>query len=203
MELVPTTIAVGWASGLNAYGTALVLCLLGRAGVTDVPPELESNGVLIGSAVMYAIEFVTDKVPFLDSTWDLVHTAIRPAIGTLLGIEFADADNAAHVYAVAGGTGATALVSHGIKASLRLGINASPEPVTNFIASVFEDVTAGVLATLAVTHPTIAVSIVAVLLVVGLALVWFIHTRIRRAWRRYKEHRRVQKQGLDPPPPEP
>jgi len=201
VELIPTTVAVGWASGLNAYGTALVLCLLGRAGVTDVPPELQSNGVLIGSGVMYAIEFVTDKVPFLDSTWDLAHTIIRPAIATVVGVQFADADHAAHVYAVGGGTGATALVSHTIKASLRLGINASPEPVTNFIASVAEDITAGVLATLAVTHPEIAVTIVAILAVAGIALVWFIHTRIRRAWRRYKEYRRYKDGARAGPPP--
>lgn len=194
---------MGWASGLNAYGTTLVLCLLGRAGVTDVPPDLQSNAVLIGSAVMYAIEFVVDKIPFLDSTWDLFHTAIRPVIAGILGIQFADADHAAHQYAVMTGTGATALVSHGIKASLRLGINASPEPVTNFIASVFEDITAGVLATLAVTHPTIAVTLVAILAIIGIALVWFIHNRIRRAWRRYREYREARRHGRDPPPAPP
>ena len=144
---------------------------------------------------MFAIEAVVDKIPYVDTSWDVISTAVRPAIGTLLGIQFAEADHAAHEAAVAGGTGATALISHGIKASLRLGINASPEPVTNFIASVFEDITAGLLATLAVTYPLIAASIVGVLFVVGLLLVWFIHTRIRRAWRRYRQWRQDRGRG--------
>src|SRR5918992_4107063 len=95
MELVPTAISAGYAAGLNAYGTVLLLGLLGRAGFGEVPDELTTTPILIAAGVMYAVEFVTDKVPLLDSFWDLFHWAIRPAIGSLIGIEFADLDQAA------------------------------------------------------------------------------------------------------------
>src|SRR3954463_11004218 len=118
MYLVPTAISAGYAAGLNAYGTVALLGLLGRAGFGEVPDELNSNGVIIAAGVMYAIEFVTDKVPYLDSVWDLLHTAIRPAIGSLIGIEFADLDQVTGAETVAAGGlgGATALASHGLKA---------------------------------------------------------------------------------------
>jgi Domain of unknown function (DUF4126) len=92
MELVPTTISVGYAAGLNAYGTVFMLSLLGRAGFGQVPDQLTTTPILIAAGVMFAIEFITDKVPLLDSAWDVLHTAIRPAIGSLLGISFADLD---------------------------------------------------------------------------------------------------------------
>jgi hypothetical protein len=80
VDLTATTISVGYASGLNAYGTTLILCLLGRAGIGDVPQDLTSNPILIGSAVMFAIEFVVDKIPYLDDAWDVVHTVVRPVM---------------------------------------------------------------------------------------------------------------------------
>jgi hypothetical protein len=80
MDLVPTLISSGWASGVNAYLTVVLMSLLGRAGVGDVPEELQSDGVLVAAVVLYAIEFVVDKVPLLDSAWDVLHTAVRPGI---------------------------------------------------------------------------------------------------------------------------
>lgn len=203
MDLTATTISVGYASGLNAYGTTLILCLLGRAGIGDVPPDLTSNPILIGSAVMFAIEFVVDKIPYVDDAWDVVHTVVRPVIAALLGVQFAEADHAANQVAAVGGAGATALVSHTIKAGLRLGINVSPEPFTNFVVSTGEDITAGAVASLAVTHPLIAVSVVTVLLVIGIALVIFLATRIRRSIRNRQERRRRKHEGLPPQPPGP
>ena len=139
MELVPTLISTGWASGVNAYATVLVLGLLGRAGFGTelVPEQLTETPILVGAGVMYAIEFVTDKVPYVDNLWDLISTAVRPAIGSAIGLEYASADNLDGLdQALAGGgSGAIALISHGVKAGLRLGINASPEPFTNILAS--------------------------------------------------------------------
>lgn len=146
---------------------------------------------------MFAIEFAVDKVPYVDSAWDTIHTVIRPVIAGLLGIQFADADHAANEVAAVGGATSTALLSHAIKAGLRLGINVSPEPFTNFAASIFEDVLAGTVSTLAVTHPLIAVSVVSVLLVIGIALVIFLASRIRRAIR----NRRARRAGRPPPDP--
>jgi hypothetical protein len=201
MDLTATTISIGYASGLNAYGTTLVLCLLGRAGVGDVPHDLTSNPILIGSAVMFAIEFVVDKVPYADDAWDAIHTVIRPLIASLLGVQFADADQAANQVAAVGGATATALLSHGIKAGLRLGINVSPEPFSNIIVSSGEDIVAGGVASLAVTHPLIAISIVSVLLAVGITLVVFLASRIRRAVRNRRERLRRRRQREPPAQP--
>jgi hypothetical protein len=191
MELVPTTISVGYAAGLNAYGTVFMLGLLGRAGFGQVPHELTTGPILIAAGVMFAIEFITDKVPLLDSTWDILHTAIRPAIGSLLGISFADLDKVTgpETVAVGGASGATALVAHGLKAGIRLGINTSPEPVTNIIASLTEDaLMAGVVA-LALKEPFIALAVVVVLLAIGISLVIFMRNRIKRALARRRERR--------------
>lgn len=188
MELIPTIFSTGWASGVNAYATVLLLGLLGRAGVGDVPDELTKDPVVIGAAVMYAIEFVADKVPYLDSTWDLAHTVIRPAIGSAIGVEFADLDTANAVLAGAGG-GTTALASHSVKAGLRLAINTSPEPITNIIASLGEDVAAAGVTILALEYPKLAATVAAILLIAGSILVFALFKLIRLAYRRWREHR--------------
>lgn len=194
MELVPTLISSSWASGVNAYATVLVLGLLGRAGVgtESVPEELSSTPVLAGAALMYAVEFVADKVPLFDSVWDLLSTAVRPAIAAVIGVEFASADQlSVFDQALAGGgSGALALVSHGVKACIRLGLNASPEPFTNITASVGEDLTVASLTAFSLQQPEIAAVIAIVLLIGGVALVIFIWSRIRRAWVRVRQRYR-------------
>ena len=192
MELIPTVISAGYAAGLNAYGTVALLGLLGRAGFGEVPDALMTDSVIIGAGVMYVVEFVTDKVPYLDNVWDVAHTAIRPAIGSLIGVEFADLDQVTGTEEVlAGGSaGATALVSHGIKAGVRLGINASPEPFSNIFVSLAEDGAVAGVTLLIVEHPEIAAAIAAVLLIAGIALVVYIAKRIRRGWRRWQDRRR-------------
>ena len=193
MELVPTLISTGWASGVNAYATVLMLGLLGRAGVGEVPEELTKEPILIAAAVMFAIEFVTDKVPYLDNTWDMFHTLIRPVIGSAIGVEFADLDRVTGSEAVlaGGASGVTALTSHGIKAGLRLGINASPEPFSNIIVSLAEDLAVAGMVALALQHPVPAALIALTLMAIGIALVIYLHRRIRRAWRALKERRQA------------
>lgn len=199
MDLTATTISIGYASGLNAYGTALILCLLGRAGVGDVPDQLTSDPVLFGSLVMFLVEAVVDKIPYADDVWDAFHTVIRPVIGSLLGVEFSQADAAASQVAAVGAAGSTSLVAHSIKAGLRLGINTSPEPFSNIVVSTGEDITAGAVTSLAVTHPLIAVSVVGVLLALGIAIVILLAKRIRRSIRNRRERRRRIREGLPPP----
>jgi hypothetical protein len=168
-----------------------MLGLLGRAGFGEVPHELTTGPILIAACVMFVIEFATDKVPLLDSTWDLLHWAIRPAIGSLIGVEFADLDKVTgpETVAAGGAGGATALVSHGLKAGLRLGINTSPEPVSNIIASLTEDgIGAGVIL-LMLKEPLIALAVVVVLLAIGITLVLLLRNRIRRALERRRERR--------------
>ena len=191
MELVPTTISVGYAAGLNAYGTVFMLGLLGRAGFGQVPHQLTTTPILIAAGVMFAIEFITDKVPLLDSTWDVLHTAIRPAIGGLLGISFADLDKVTgpETVAVGGAGGTTALVAHGLKAGIRLGVNTSPEPFSNIVISLIEDgLMAGVVA-LALKEPLIALAVVIVLLSIGIAIVLFLRKRIKRALEKRRRKR--------------
>ena len=184
MDLVPTLISAGWASGVNAYLTVALMNLLGRAGVGDVPQELQTDGVLVAALALYAIEFVVDKVPYLDSAWDTVHTLVRPAIGGTIGVALAGETGAAGIEEAlaAGGSGGIALLSHGVKAGIRLGVNTSPEPASNIAVSLLEDLmVAGVIA-LALEHPVPAACIAVVLLVTGVALVVFLARRIRSAW---------------------
>jgi hypothetical protein len=197
MELLPTAVSAGYAAGLNAYGTVVLLGLLGRAGFGEVPDELTTDAVIIAAGVMYAIEFVTDKVPYLDSAWDLLHTAIRPAIGSVIGVQFADLDQVTGAETVvAGGLGGgTALLSHGLKAGLRLGINASPEPFSNINLSLIEDGIAAVVIALMLKHPLIALALVIVLLAIGIGLVLFLRKRIRRALERRRERRKAARDG--------
>jgi energy-converting hydrogenase Eha subunit C len=184
-DLVPWVFTSGWASGVNAYAVVVVLGLLGRfAGVDAVPAALERTDILVGAAVLYALEFVVDKIPWLDSAWDAAHTAIRPAIGAALGLLLAgDAGTVGQALAAAGG-GLTALASHGVKAGLRAAINTSPEPASNIVTSVAEDTTvAGVIA-LVVVAPWVAAAVAAVLLAAGTTLVFLLVSRIRRGRRR-------------------
>jgi hypothetical protein len=201
VELLPTVISAGYAAGLNAYGTIVLLNLLGRVGFGEVPEALTGDTILIAAGVMYAIEFITDKVPYLDSAWDVLHTAIRPAIGSLIGVEFAQLDQAVGAeQALAGvGGGGTALASHGLKAGLRLGINASPEPVSNIFMSIVEDGIVAVVIALTLKEPLIALAIVLVLLAIGVAGVILLRKAIRRAL----EKRRQGKGGPPESEPEP
>jgi len=190
-ELLPLVFTSGWASGVNAYATVLMLGLLGRfAGVDAVPAALERTDVLVAAAVMYALEFVTDKIPYVDSTWDAVHTAIRPTVGTVIGLLVAGEADSLSTAALAATGGATALASHLVKSGLRLAVNTSPEPASNIAVSVAEDVSvAGVIA-LVVAAPWVAAGIAAVLLVSGATLVVLLAARIRRALRRRRDRSR-------------
>ena len=202
-QLLPTVISAGYAAGLNAYGTIVLLNLLGRVGFGEVPESLMGDSILIAAAVLYAIEFVTDKVPFLDSAWDVLHTVIRPAIGSLIGVEFAEFDQAVGTEEVLAGIGGggTALVSHGLKAGVRLGINSSPEPASNIIASLVEDGIVAVVIALVLKEPLVAFALVLVLLAIGLAAVIVLRKAIRRAMekRREKKGGAIGEEPPDPP----
>jgi hypothetical protein len=197
MEALLLALTTGWASGVNAYATVLVTGLLGRyAGFDAVPDGLQRTDVLIAAGVMFALEFVADKVPYLDSLWDAIHTIIRPVVGAivagLVGGNSGDLANA--VYAAAGGV--TALASHGVKASLRMAINTSPEPITNITASFAEDVSVAGVLTLAVAHPLAAAIIAMVLLVTGTTAVVLLVQKVRRYVRERRARRRANAQWL-------
>jgi hypothetical protein len=179
-------VSSGWASGVNSYLVVLVLGIAGRTGVDGIPDALTRTDVLVVAGVLYGMEFVADKVPYIDSTWDAISTAIRPTAGAVIALLLAGDVSSLEqaTYAVLGG--GTALASHGVKAGLRLAVNTSPEPVTNVGTSVLEDVTVVGVLLLAVAHPWIALAVSLVLLVAGVTLVLLLVRRIRRGWRRWK-----------------
>lgn len=188
-ELVPWVFTSGWASGVNAYAVVVVLGLLGRFGGVDaVPVALQRTDVLVIAAVLYGLEFVVDKIPWLDSTWDAVHTAIRPIVGAAIGLLLAgDATSVEQALAAAAG-GLSALASHAVKAGLRAAVNTSPEPASNVVVSVAEDVTVAGLISLAVVAPWVAAGIAAILLATGIVLVVAVASRVRR----HRQRRRGQ-----------
>ncbi|WP_405004260.1 DUF4126 domain-containing protein [Kitasatospora purpeofusca] len=193
MTIVPLIFTSGLASGINAYAVVLLLGLLGRFGGADsVPPALERTDVLIAAAVLFLLEAVADKIPYLDTVWDAVHTVIRPiagaTVGALIAAASTDPGSLGEVAAGAMG-GTTALVSHLVKASLRMAVNTSPEPASNIVVSLAEDISVAGLVTLAIFHPWLAASISAVLLLVGILLVWFAINRIRAFRARRRERR--------------
>ena len=153
--------------------------------------------MLAAAAVLYFGQFVVGKVPVLDSVWDVVHTALRPVVGGAIAVVMAQqahASLAASIAAAALG-GGSALASHVVKTGLRIGVNASPEPFSNIVASLFEDLGVVGLVSYAVFHPVAAAIIAAVVLVVGLVLFALLASWIRRGWRRRRAARRRRSSG--------
>jgi hypothetical protein len=142
-QTIALTLGAAWASGINLYAAMLMLGYLGTTGSLDLPPDLQilSNPmVMLSAGVMYCIEFFADKVPGVDTGWDGLSTFIRiPAGAVLAAGAVGDVGTAAHLAAaIAGGT--LAAGSHATKAGTRVLINTSPEPVSNWFASLGEDV---------------------------------------------------------------
>jgi hypothetical protein len=190
MEALPLAFTTGWASGLNAYACVLILGLLGRfAGADDVPVALTSNGVLIAAGVLFAFEFVADKIPYVDSAWDTVSTLIRPTVGAIIAALMSGEASTVEQAFIATTGGLVALLSHLVKSSLRLAINTSPEPVTNVAASSGEDVAVLGVVTLATFYPTAALIVAGVLLVAGLVTVYFAFRAIRRGLAKFRAWR--------------
>ena len=182
-QLIALAGALGWASGIRLYLVVLLTGLAGLMGWVSLPQGLQvlANPVVLAvSGFMVFIEFFADKMPGLDSLWDVVHSVIRiPAGAALAGSVFsADGGAMALVAALLGGT--LAATSFAAKATTRAAINTSPEPLTNVGASLLEDglVPLGLWA--AVAHPFVFVAVLAVLLVLS---IWL----IRLCWRFFRQ----------------
>ena len=187
-----TIAASGWASGLNLYGTALLLGLAGRFGWADTPPQLQHTWVLAVLAVLYALEFVVDKVPWADSAWDAVHTVIRPIGGGLLGALFAHQAGDPEVVAALVG-GGFSLSAHAAKASTRAAVNTSPEPVSNIVLSFAEDgVVAGMVA-LALAFPLVAGVVAVVFALASVAVTWLLIRFVRKVRDRLRQRRAARR----------
>lgn len=134
-----------WASGINLYATIFVLGWMGSTGQVDLPPDLQvltDPGVMFAAGLMYAVEFFADKTPGVDTGWDAIHTFIRIPAGAILaagaaqGLEIGQAAELTAL--ILGGT--LAATSHAAKSGTRVLINTSPEPVSNWVASITEDI---------------------------------------------------------------
>lgn len=178
---------ISFASGLNVYATVLALGLLGRWGVVHLPSPLDvvsSVPVLIGAAFMYAVEFVADKVPYVDSVWDAIHTVIRPLAGSVLAYSAVGDVGAEWQILAALAGGSLALTAHAAKASTRAAANASPEPFSNWILSLAEDGIAFFLVWISASYPLIAIGVVVVLLVIAIIVIVKLSRLARGLWRR-------------------
>ncbi|MCW2833085.1 MAG: hypothetical protein JWN68_1038 [Nocardioides sp.] len=188
MESLALTFSSGWASGINAYLVVLVLGIADRVNdFSQVPDVLARWDVLAMAGFLFSMEFIADKIPYIDSTWDAISTAIRPTVGAVIGVLLAG-DASSLDQAVLGVVGGgTALLSHLVKAGSRLAINSSPEPVTNIGASLAEDVAVLAVVAFAINNPEAAAAIAGVALALGLIMLFFLARVIRRGWRRWKK----------------
>jgi hypothetical protein len=172
-QLIALAAALGWASGLRLYAVVFLVGLVGHLGVVELPSGLrilQSPVILWTSGTLLVIEFLADKVPFVDSAWDLVHTVIRIPAGAALaaGVFGGDQTEWALVAALAGGT--LAATAHAAKASTRAAVNTSPEPFSNIAVSLLEDGVVPLALWLAVAHPGWFFVLLAVALVAMVAL---------------------------------
>ncbi|MGV9453827.1 DUF4126 domain-containing protein [Streptomyces sp. NPDC003635] len=205
MSVLPLVFTSGWASGINAYAVVLLLGVFGATGVSEeVPESLQRPEVLIVAGVLFLCEAVADKIPYVDSAWDSVHTVIRPVVGAWIGALLAGQSGSLPEVAAGLVGGSSALAGHAVKAGTRMAVNTSPEPFSNVIVSLAEDLGVGALVTFAMFNPEAAAIIAGVLLLAGLGVLFFLASRIRRFLRRRaqgREERRLAARPERPPPP--
>ena len=175
--------SAAWASGINVYAVVLALGLLGSAGFMTLPPDLEivMNPVVIAAAgLMYCVEFFADKTPGVDTAWDSIHTFVRIPVGAVLAAAaLGELDPAIQLAAFIIG-GGLAASSHAVKAGTRVMLNTSPEPVSNWTASITEDlIVIGGLWT-ALNHPLVFLVLMAIVIAFT---IWF----LPKLWRSIKQ----------------
>ena len=183
LNAVGRIIPFAFASGLNLYATVAVAGLCSRFGLVDLPDQFRAfdNSWVIGAALaMYAVEFVADKVPWVDTAWDAVHTIIRPIGGAVVAVSaLGHAAPATQAIAALLG-GSIAMTTHLTKAGTRAIANTSPEPFSNWALSFAEDIFAVGLTWAAVQHPVLATGIAIVLLAITIAAGSWLLRALRR-----------------------
>lgn len=192
VELLATlgrTLGFSFAAGINLYATVAVLGLASRYGWVSLPEQFAvfDNDLIIGAAiVLYLVEFVADKVPWVDSLWDAVHTVIRPLGGAAIAVTTLGEASPAVEGLIALLGGAIAAGTHLTKAGTRAAVNTSPEPFSNWILSLLEDGFVIGLAALALAYPVAA----AIVVLIGVTLILIFATWIVRILRRRWASRR-------------
>ena len=171
------------ASGLRLYATIAVLGFLGHSGALALPGGLgvlANPWVIAVAASLYVVEFLADKVPYIDSIWDAVQTFVRVPASALLAWSALAAFPEHWRVIAALLCGGVTLSAHGIKASARLAINTSPEPATNWVASLTEDGSVAVLLWLAIAHPVAAIVAAGGAVLLAIVLLSWIRRALRR-----------------------
>jgi hypothetical protein len=181
-QLLALAAALGWASGVRLYAAVFLVGIAGYFGLIDLPQGLQvlqHPGVLAASGFMCFVEFFADKIPLVDSVWDMVHTVIRIPAGAALAAGALGADSQAMgwIAALLGGT--LAATSHTAKLTTRAAVNTSPEPFSNVAVSLFEDGFVVFMLWLAATHPIIF-AIVLALTLVGAVLLMIVLVKFLR-----------------------
>lgn len=187
VETLGLALGAGFSSGLNLYATIATLGLLQRFGVIHLPASLEvlSHPWILALAIaLYFVEFLADKIPYLDTIWDAGHTLIRPPAAALLAYAAAGSAPPEWRWGAALLAGGVALTSHGTKASTRAAVNTSPEPFSNWILSFGEDVLAVWLTWLSTVHPVAAIVVAVLLLAFAVFLLYHLFRFLRRALHR-------------------
>jgi Domain of unknown function (DUF4126) len=190
IETLSLVLGTGFSSGLNLYATVATLGLLERFGVIHLPDQLRllAHPFVLGVAVaLYIVEFLADKVPYIDSVWQAVHTFIRPPAAALLAFSATASAAEPWRWAAALLAGGIALTSHGTKASARAAANMSPEPLSNWALSFGEDLLAVWLTWFATAHPKLAVVVVVALMIVSLFLLYHLFRFLRRTFQKVAE----------------
>ena len=188
-QLIALAAALGWASGLRLYAVLALTGLAGYLGWVPLPPGLQllqHPAMLAASGFMLFVEFFADKIPGVDSMWDVIHTVVRiPAGAALAAAVFgADQGTAAALAALLGGT--LAATSHAAKATTRAAINTSPEPFSNIGMSLLGDLAVPSMLWLAVEQPLLAIAAVALTFVAMIVIVWMLSKFLRRVLSRLR-----------------
>jgi Domain of unknown function (DUF4126) len=184
LQTLSLILGAGFSSGLNLYATVATLGLLQRFGVIHLPQHLQGlshPAVLAIAITLYVLEFLADKIPYLDSIWQAVHTFISPPAAAILAFSATASAPDAWRWGAALLAGSIALTSHGTKASARAAANMSPEPASNWALSFGEDVLSVWLTWFATAHPTATIIVVTVLVAISLFLLYHLFRFLRRA----------------------
>ncbi|MFF2191271.1 DUF4126 domain-containing protein [Streptomyces sp. NPDC058155] len=201
MSVLPLVFTSGWASGINAYAVVLLLGIFGATGLTDeVPESLQRTDVLVVVGVLFVCEAVADKIPYVDSIWDSVHTVIRPLSGAVVAALLAGQSGSLPEITAGAVGGSTALVSHLVKAGTRMAVNTSPEPFSNIAVSTVEDLGVAGIITFAIFHPLAAAIVAGGLLLLGIVIIVFLASRIRRFRQRRTQRREERRLATSWPP---
>lgn len=203
LETLGFALGTSFASGLNLYATVAAAGLFQRFGLIHLPTQLEvlANPVVVGLAVgLFVIEFVADKIPYVDSVWDAVHTFIRPPAAAFLSYgAFAGGVSEEWRVGAALLAGGVALTSHSAKATTRAAANVSPEPFSNWALSLAEDSVAVFLAWMAAAHPLVTAGIVVVLVIVAALVIGKLFRFFRQVIGRFSGAQPLTESGPNPP----